>query len=565
MVLQIFLIVGSIALCLYGMKTLSQGILKVAGSQMRASLRRVTNHRHSNVWTGFWITAIMQSSSAMTLMAVSLVNAGLMTLGQSIAITMGANIGTTLTAWIIATFGYYINVRAFAIPIIVLALPFTYTSLVKYKPWGEILMGIALYALGFTTFVSSLPDAASLPMLSTYVSQAAGMGYVSVLLFVLIGICITVLFRSSAATILLAMGLLVGDWFEFPMAAALVIGDNVGTTLTALIASRKANISARRAAYSHLFFNLFGMIVALLLIYPVTEVLWPIITLGSGLATPAGLAYGVALYHTGFNLCTMLVLIWFIPQFKLLLARVLPISEGDEDEFHLHFIQGGILSTAELSVEEARKEAALFGIRCQKMLQLTDTFMHMAPDNTAYNHTFTRIEKYEKITDRLELEIVRYLNNIDKATLSGHMTARVRALFKMVDELESIGDVCYKLSRSIVRKNEHKIRFIPMQQQNIDRMLQYTHAAVDQMVRLLQKPELTPVDMQRAYNQEDAINSYRTLLREQNIGSVQSGYYTYQSGSIYMDVISGCEKLGDFVINVLEAHEEQSNYDPDEP
>lgn len=557
-------LLGCIALCLYGMKVMSQGILKVSGSQMRASLRRIINNRLANLWTGTWITAIIQSSSAMTLMTISLVNAGLLTLGQSIALTMGANVGTTLTGWLFATFGYCVNLQYLAIPIVVLALPFTYSNKARLEPWGELLMGIALYVLGFTTFISTMPSAEEVPFLFSWITTLASAGYWSVLLFALIGTCLTFILRSSAATILITMALTASEWFQFPMAAALIIGDNVGTTLTAVFASRRANISARRAAYSHLFFNLFGMCWALPLVYPLTQVIWQIITLGTGVPTPTSLAYGVALFHTLFNLVTAVVLIFFIPRFKYLLSRVLPIAEGDEDEFHLHFIQGGLLSTAELSVEEARKEASLFGIRCQKMMQLTVDFLRMEPTHASYNHTLSRIEKYEKITDRLELEIVRYLNNIDKSTLSGHMAARVRALFRIVDELESIGDACYKLSRTIARKNEHKIKFIQMQQQNIGQMMQLTQDALAQMVRMLQKPELSPVDMQRAYNQEDSINSYRTLLRDQNIGSVQAGYYTYQSGTIYMDVISSCEKIGDYVINVLEAHAEQSNYDPDE-
>jgi len=549
---------GSLALCLYGMKVMSQGILKVSGSQMRASLRQVTNRPLSNLWTGTWITAIMQSSSAMTLMVVSLVNAGLMTLGQSISLIMGANVGTTLTAWIIALFGYGHSLRFLAIPLIVLAMPFNYLQREKYKPWGEILMGIALYVLGFTTFVSVLPQAGSVPAVAQFISPLVGAGFWSVLLFVVLGIMTTFLFRSSAATILLAMGLVACGWFDLPLAAALVIGDNVGTTLTALWAARRANISARRTAFSHFFFNLVGLLWALPLVYPLSHLLLWFTAGGSHPATPASLAFAVALFHTGFNLFTALLLIWFIPQQKRLLARLFPISEGDEDEFHLHFIQGGLLSTAELSVEEARKEAALFGIRCQKMLQITDSFLHMEPSHAAYSHTYSRIEKYEKITDRLELEIVRYLNNIDRSTLSEHMAARVRSLFRMVDELESIGDACYKLARIAARRHDHHERFIPMQQQNIDRMMQLTHQAVDQMVQLLQKPELTQKDMQRAYNQEDSINAYRSQLREQNIGSVQSGYYTYQSGTLYMDIVSSLEKLGDYVINVLEAQAEQS-------
>lgn len=529
---------------------------------MRASLRSISNRRMENLWTGTWITAIIQSSSAMTLMTVGLVNTGLLTVGQSIAVTMGANVGTTLTAWIFALCGFVTDLRWLAIPIIVLAIPFGYNALSRWRPWGEILMGVAMYLLGFTTFISLMPEAAVYEGSLQWLATLSGWGYGSILLFVLLGIVITFVLRSSAATILIAMALVAKGWMEFPLAAALVIGDNVGTTLTALLAARKTNVSAQRAAYSHLLFNLFGLLWATLLIYPISEALWIILTVITGhMPGPAALAIGIAIFHTAFNAISALALIGFIPHIKLLLARLLPISEGDEDEFHLHFIQSGMLSTAELSIEEARKEAAHFGIRCQRMLLLTSQFMHMSAEQNNYNATYTRIEKYEKITDRLELEIVRYLSRIDRSAISGHMAARARALFRMVDELESIGDACYKMARTVVRKNEHKIKFINMQQQNVDRMMSLTQEAIDQMVRLLQKPELTDKDMQRAYNQEDAINALRGQYRDQNIANIQSGYYTYQSGTIYMDLVNGCEKLGDYIINVLEAHAEQSNYD----
>lgn len=557
---KILTLLGALVLSLYGMRAMSQGVLKVAGSRMRASLRGISNRRLHSLWKGTWLTAIMQSSSAMTLMIVSFVNAGLITLGQSIALIMGANVGTTFTAWILALFGYYIHSQAFAIPLVVLALPFAYTSS-KFKPLGETLMGVSLFLLGFTTFIDVMPLASATSAQSPFVAcvaAVASLHYGSVLLFVLLGVCATFIFRSSAATILFAMVLAANGWVELPTAAALVIGDNLGTTLTAVLASRKANISARRAAYSHLAFNLTGLLWTLPLIYPLSHLISWITTWGTGLETPVTLAFGIALFHTLFNLVTSLLLIGFIPQLKLLLARFLPISEGDEDEFHLHFIQGGLLSTAELSIEEARKEAALFGIRCQKMLQLTTQFMRMPSTHANYNHTFSRIEKYEKITDRLELEIVRYLNHIDRGSMSAHMTARMRSLFRIVDELESIGDACYKLARTIVRRNEHRIRFIPMQQQNIDRILALTQQAIDQMVVLLQKPELSDADIQRGYNQEDAINALRGQLREQNIGNIQAGHYSYQAGALYMDIVNGCEKLADYVINVLEAHYDQS-------
>lgn len=552
----IFTLLGCVALCLYGMKVMSQGILKVAGAHMRASLRGISHHRWQSFGVGAWITGLIQSSSAMTLMTVSLVNAGLLTLGQSIAIMMGANVGTTLTAWLIAIFGYAFNIGYLAIPIVVIALPFVYTGHIKRKPWGEVLMGVAMFILGFSTFIATMPSTADFPEAFAWTQWITSAGFWSVLLFVVVGVVITILFRSSAATIMLAMVAAASSWIEFPMAAALVIGDNVGTTLTAVYASRQANVSAHRAAYSHLMFNVFGLLWALPLVYPATYLMEYLIP---SMSSSVGMAFAVAMYHTLFNLITALVLIFMIPKFQSMLCKMLPVAEGDDEEFRLSFIQGGLLSTAELSVEEARKEAALFGARCQKMLGLVIDFIHMAPQGVEYSQAFSRIEKYEKITDRLELEIVRYLNSVDRSTVSSHIASRVRALFRIVDELESIGDACYKMACTIVRKREHNIQFINMQNQNIDRMLDQTRQFMALMVQLLQKTDLTPADMSRAYNQEDSINAFRGQLRDQNIGNVQAGYYTYQSGTLYMDVINACEKLGDYIINVLEAQVEQND------
>lgn len=552
----IFTLLGCVALCLYGMKVMSQGILKVAGAHMRASLRGISHHRWQSFGVGAWITGLIQSSSAMTLMTVSLVNAGLLTLGQSIAIMMGANVGTTLTAWLIAIFGYAFNIGYLAIPIVVIALPFVYTGHIKRKPWGEVLMGVAMFILGFSTFIATMPSTADFPEAFAWTQWITSAGFWSVLLFVIVGVVITILFRSSAATIMLAMVAAASSWIEFPMAAALVIGDNVGTTLTAVYASRQANVSAHRAAYSHLMFNVFGLLWALPLVYPATYLMEYLIP---SMSSSVGMAFAVAMYHTLFNLITALVLIFMIPKFQSMLCKMLPVAEGDDEEFRLSFIRGGLLSTAELSVEEARKEAALFGARCQKMLGLVIDFIHMPPQGVEYSQAFSRIEKYEKITDRLELEIVRYLNSVDRSTVSSHIASRVRALFRIVDELESIGDACYKMACTIVRKREHNIQFINMQNQNIDRMLDQTRQFMALMVQLLQKTDLTPADMSRAYNQEDSLNAFRGQLRDQNIGNVQAGYYTYQSGTLYMDVINACEKLGDYIINVLEAQVEQND------
>lgn len=542
--LLLFTLLGAIALCLYGMKIMSQGILKFSGAYMRARIRTISASPIRSFGLGTWMTAFIQSSSAMTIMTVSLVNAGLITLNQSIAMIMGANVGTSITAWIMALLGYGFPAGYLAFPLLVLAIPFQYMTRGKSKPWLETLMGLSLFILGLVAFVQLMPHPATQSEFAQIISIATSWGWFSALLFFFLGVCITFLFRSSAATIMISMVAAATGWIGLPIAFSLVIGDNVGTTLTALFASRKANVSARRAAYGHVLFNVVGMLWSLPFVFPIASLF----------QMPVPLA--VALFHSLFNFVTALLLLGFVPSINRLLHRILPDAKGDEDEFHLHYIHGGLLSTAELSVEEARKEAALFGVRCQKMLQLTESFVRMSPDSPEFSHTFSRIEKYEKITDRLELEIVRFLNTLDKSSLSEHIATRVRSLFRMVDELESIGDACYSLARIILRKREHRITFIQMQKNNIERMLEETHIAMDLMVQLLQKTELSPADMNRLYNQEDSINALRNQLREQNITSVQSSYYTYQSGVLYMDLVNCCEKIGDYIINVIEAQQE---------
>lgn len=556
-ILLLLSLLGGISLCMYGMKVMSQGILKVAGARMRASMRAISQHRFHSFGVGTWITMLIQSSSAMTVMTVSLVNAGLLDLGQSIAIVMGANVGTTVTAWFIALFGYQMPAGFLAIPLIVAALPFLFTGHIKRKPWGEVLIGVSMMLYGFTTFIGQMPQPEEYPAFAEWMTDIASSGFLSVLLFVALGLGITMLLQSSAATITIAMVLCATGWLQFPMAAAMVIGDNVGTTLTAFFASRKANVSARRAAWAHISFNLFGMVWALAFIYPLSSFLYGLAG-GEGQSSPASLALCIALFHTLFNLVSASLLIGFIPVFSQMLCRFLPVHDDDEEEFNLSFIHGGILSTAELSVEEARKEVTQFGLRCQRMLDITSDFINMPAAGEEHSRVFSRIEKYEKITDRLELEIVRYLNSLDRSSMSPHIAARTRSLFREVDELESIGDSCYNIARCVVRRRDHGIEFTQMQQNNVNRMLDLTRDFMELMVTLMQKPELTSSDLIRAYNHEDSVNNLRNQLREQNIGNVQASAYTYQSGVLYMDLVNGCEKLCDYVLNVLQAMGEQN-------
>ena len=549
----ILTLLGGISLCLYGMTVMSEGVLKMFGTQIRASLRNLSNHRIAGFWFGNWITSLIQSSSAAIMMAVGFVSAGLLSLSQSIALIMGANVGTTITAWIVALFGYYAPIGYLAIPLVLFGVPFYFSGHARRKPVGEILIGVALMILGFTLFIEYMPEPSDYPSVHANIELLSSWSLASVLLFVVIGILFTIVVQSSAATIILSMVMCASGWLSFPMAAALVIGDNVGTTLTPIFGSSEANVSARRASYAHLFFNLVGMLWATLLVFPVSNLLVP----ASQPASPAYYAFSIAIFHTVFNLFTSVVLIGLIPQIDRLLQRMVPVTSEDDEEVHLSFIHGGIISTSELSVEEAQKEIVVFGERCQTMLQYTSDFVHMQKNCDAFSHAYTRIERNEKITDRLELEIVRYLNSVDRSSLSEQVASRVLSLYKVVGELESIGDSCYNIARAVVRSKEAGVVFIKMQNNNIDRMLSLTQEAMAQMVQLLKKRELTQADMYRIYNQEDVVNNLRNLFREQNIGNIQAGYYSFQSGVLYMEIVNGCEQVCDFIVNVLEALAEQ--------
>ena len=554
-ILILLTLLGGISLCIYGMTVMSEGVLKIFGVQVRASLRTLSSHRMSGFWFGQWMTMLIQSSSAATMMVVGFVSTGLLSLSQSISVIMGANVGTTITAWIVSLFGYAVPIGYLAIPLVVFAIPFYLSRHVGRKPIGEVLMGFALMILGITLFIGYMPSPTDYPAVHEWVSLLSSWSFGSVLIFVVVGILFTILIQSSSATIMFALVLCASGWITFPLASAMVIGDNVGTTLTTIIGSNKANVTAHRASYAHLMFNLFGMVWALCLIYPISYLVEGII---GPTPSPTAIACSVAAFHTAFNLITSLILIGFVPKIDAMLRKFIPVVTDEDEEAHLSFLHGGILSTSELSVEEARKEAVLFGERCQKMLDLTVDFVHMPSTGETHSHAFSRIEKYEKITDRLELEIVRYLNSVDKSSISEHIAARVLSLFKVVDELESIGDSCYNIARAVVRSRDAGVVFIKMQKNNIDRMLELTQESMAQMVQLMQKRELTEADMYRIYNQEDTVNNLRNLFRDQNIGNVQSGYYSYQSGVLYMEIVNGCENLCDYIVNVLEALAEQN-------
>ena len=548
LIINIFSLVGSLALFLFGMKTMSEGLEKFAGDRLRSILAAMTKNRVMGVLTGILITALIQSSSATTVMVVSFVNAGLMTLGQSIGVIMGANIGTTVTAWIISAVGFKVNIAAFAIPLLAIGMPLIFSNKGNRKSIGEFIFGFSFLFMGLA-FLQEAATAMNIgDMVASMLSHVPQDSFLTILLFVIVGALVTMIVQASAATMAITL-MLFGmniPGFGFEQAAALAMGQNIGTTITAFMASLTANTQARRAALAHMFFNVFGVVVFLIVFYPACNaVSWFVDNvLGGG-----NDLYKLSTFHTAFNIINTLLLIGFIHQIEMLVCKVLPMKDQDED-YRLKFISGGLLSTAELSIMEAQKEIQNFAERCHRMFGFVSDLMQTA-DEAVFNKTFSRIEKYENITDSMEMEIAAYLNKVSEGRLSDTSKTQIQKMLRQISELESIGDSVYNLGRTLNRHRMHcQDDFTPEQKQHMETMLGLVDGALVEMQKRIAVPVSRPTT---SYNIEHEINNYRTQLKNQNLHDVNSGLYSYQLGVFYIDFISECEKLGDYVMNVVQA------------
>lgn len=556
LIINIFSLIGSLALFLFGMKTMSEGLEKFAGDRLRSILAAMTKNRVMGVLTGILITALIQSSSATTVMVVSFVNAGLMTLGQSIGVIMGANIGTTVTAWIISAVGFKVNISAFAIPLLAIGMPLLFSNKSSRKSVGEFVFGFSFLFMGLA-FLQEAATAMNIgDMVAGMLSHVEQDSFFTILLFVFVGAIVTMIVQASAATMAITL-MLFGmniPGFGFEQAAALAMGQNIGTTITAFMASLTANTQARRAALAHMFFNVFGVVVVLIVFYPACNaVSW---------FTDAFLGGGndlfkLSAFHTAFNIINTLLLIGFVKQIEQLVCRVLPMKEQDED-YRLKFISGGLLSTAELSIVEAQKEIHNFAERCNKMFGFIGELLQLN-DEVAFNKLFSRIEKYEQITDNMEVEIASYLNMVSEGRLSLASKTEIQLMLRQISELESIGDSVYNLARTINRYRMHcKETFTEEQIQHMFVMLQLVNSSLNEMMKRIDMivsniPSSSKSDITKSINIENELNNYRTQLKNQNLNDVNSGRYSYQLGVFYVDFISECEKLGDYVMNVVQA------------
>ncbi len=550
LIINIFSLVGSLALFLFGMKTMSEGLEKLAGNRLRSILAAMTKNRAMGVLTGILITALIQSSSATTVMVVSFVNAGLMTLAQSIGVIMGANIGTTVTAWIISAVGFKVNIAAFAIPMLAIGMPLIFSSKGNRKSLGEFVFGFSFLFMGLS-FLQEAATAMNIgDIVAGLLANVPQDSFLTIILFVIVGALVTMIVQASAATMAITL-MLFGmniPGFGFEQAAALAMGQNIGTTITAFMASLTANTQARRAAMAHMFFNVFGVAVFLAVFYPACNaVSWFVDSIMGG----GNDLFKLSAFHTAFNIINTLLLIGFVHQIEMLVCRMLPTKEQDED-YRLLFISGGLLSTAELSIIEAQKEIQHFAERCQRMFGFVPELLK-TNDDTEFNKLFTRIGKYENITDSMEVEIATYLNKVSEGRLSDDSKTKIQKMLRQITELESIGDSVYNLGRTLNRHHMHcQDAFTPEQTQHMQTMLGLVQGALNEMMKRIDLN--TPrISITESINIEHEINNYRKQLRNQNLHDVNAGLYSYQLGVFYIDFISECERLADYVMNVVQA------------
>ena len=546
-------LIGSLGLFLYGMKIMSEGLQKFAGDSLRRILTAMTTNRVTGVLTGVLITALIQSSSATTVMVVSFVNAGLLTLTQSIGVIMGANIGTTVTAWLISALGFKVDIAAFSLPLLAFGIPLLFSGKSSRKSVGEFIFGFSFLFMGLQALKANAPDLGANPEMLAFVQNYADMGFFSIILFLFIGAILTMIVQASAATMAITLIMCANGWIDYQLGVALVLGENIGTTITANLAALTGNTQARRAALAHLAFNIFGVIWVLILFYPFTNAVSWFVTNVMRISDPSvAVSFKLAAFHTAFNISNTFVMIWFVGLIEKTVCFLIKGKKDEDEEYRLRYITGGMLSTAELSILQARKEITLFAERTGRMLDMVKALFYEKNED-AFLKTYSRVEKYESISDRMEIEIANYLTCVAEGRLSSEGKEEIRIMLRAVSEIESIADSCNNMARSIKRRNEFKSIFTDEQNHNVDQMLALTEKALHRMIEILKKSELVRDDVNPSYNIENEINNYRNQLKIHNVEDINNKKYQYQDGVYYMDIIGKAEKLGDYVLNVVQA------------
>ncbi len=554
-----FKLIGALALLMFGMKTMSDSLQKMAGPQLRHVLGTMTTNRLTGILTGTLITAAVQSSTATTVMTVSFVNAGLLTLAQAISVIMGANIGTTLTAWIMSA-GFSFNITDFVWPAFFIAIILIYSK--KRKIIGDFIFGISFMFLGLGTLRQTGIDmdlAHNQPVLEFFASFDPH-SFQTTITFLIIGSILTMCVQSSAAVMAITMILCSTGVLPIYQGIALVMGENIGTTVTSNVAALTANTQARRAAMAHMVFNIFGVLWILCIFHPFIHLVCGWVGFDDAMektdphfvANATKLSFVLAAFHTTFNLANTFILVWFIPQIEKLVCKFIrPKKNTDEDDFRLRFIQSGIMKTPEISVLEAQKEIHCFAERIQRMFGMVKTLLGETNEEK-FVKLYSRIEKYEGISDNMEIEIAKYLDQVSDSHLSDETKAKIRAMLREISEIESIGDSCFNIARTLNRRFKGKEDFITSQYEHMHQMMELTDNALTQM-NITLVGHKGDNDANLSFNIENEINNYRNQLKSQNINDVNNHLYTYAIGTMYMDIIQECEKLGDYVVNVVEA------------
>ncbi len=587
-------LIGSLGLFLYGMKIMSEGLQKMAGEQLRNILAIMTRNRIMGVLTGVLITALIQSSSATTVMVVSFVNAGLLSLVQSIGVIMGANIGTTVTAWMITLFGFgKFSISVISIPMLGIGLPLIFSAKSKRKSLGEFIFGFAFLFLGLDYLKDSMPDLQNNPEVLAFVGKFANMGFLSTLIFLFIGTVLTIIVQSSSATVAITLIMCSRGWIGFESAAAMIMGENIGTTITANLAAMSANVSAKRAAFSHLLFNVLGVIWMLFIfnffidmVAGLVKNVWsvnptemtsflatmsphdfslisttPAAELTSDLVAKQELyhtyelstSYGLSMFHTLFNIANVLLMIWFVNTYEKVCKWVIkPKADEEGEEFQLQYISTVMLSTAELSILQAEKEMEVYAKRTRKMLSIVQEIA-LTKDEVQFVKLFARVEKYEGISDRMEVEIGSYLGRVAEGRLSNLSKEKIRAILRGVTEIESVADSCHNIARHYKRKITANVTFPNNLKENVSGMFNLLEKSFDIMELIVKEQHVTESDMVDSIKYETRINEMRNMLKRKNIEDINSNIYPYQTGVFYMDIISECEKMGDYILNVIES------------
>jgi len=569
---KILTLVGSLGLFLFGMKLMSEALQKVAGSRMRHILTKITNNRIKGVFTGILVTTTIQSSSATTVMVVSFVNAGLISLIGAVGVIMGANIGTTITAWLISILGFKISLSFLSLPLIGISFPFFFSKNSLRRSWGEFIIGFAILFIGLQFLKESVPDINSNPEALNFLSTFTDLGYFSILIFIVIGTILTIIIQSSSATMALTLVICYNGLIPFELAAAMVMGENIGTTITANLAALVANVSAKRAARAHLIFNLFG-VAWMMIVFPYflngidyflqkkhgISILSTSLSLNDFESVKGMYPIALSIFHSCFNIINTLVLIGFAPVIANIAFRMVPGRAEDDEEFRLKFINSRLFSTSEIAIVQARKEIHTFGMRLEKMFSLIESLM-IELKNKNYYKLLTKIEKYEQITDNLEMEIAEYLTKVSEGEISHESSKKIRAMLKMIDDMESVGDAIFHLSKIIDGSNQNKSKLTEEQLKALTEMFGLVSEAFSEMNNNLGKG-FSEVNVTRAFDLERMINEKRDNMRQQHIEDLKAKKYKHKIGALYIDMFSVYERIGDYIINVSEAFKEYQEAD----